>query len=254
MVCIVNNVNLEINHLKQNILDKIKHLSSDLSAELALHQPIIIKLPENYNKRVKAYQKKLRKIKKKILQIQHSGLVEPFEKELRDIEMKLKHLLAEKHQQPLGESQITNPAIKKLLSIPLLRMKAKLAIQRMKRFMMNAHLQALNMFFVYGVQEEAMKDAWFQQQSQWHGLRFSACQQLPEKTMFLMLGMYINDLLDLIPHNIPDVHIKERFMKRCEKVALEQDISFVQYTSQTLKLKRIAQKLLLQKSLKNMLC
>lgn len=243
---IVNSLLNDFNQFKKDILHKIDNLCFNLQQEIALHQPIIISFPKEHEKKVKAYQKKLRKIKQKILHIQNAHLMKQFEAQLQAIETQMRDLVQAK-QDDVARFFAQKTLHK--LHVPLLHMKAKMAIQKFKRMHLQLQLNGLCQFFIGDIDIEYIKDEWFVTQNSWHQLKFIPNDKVSSKMMSLLLATYCHDLLDLLVQGYSDADIKMMFVQKCAKIFLDNDTTFLQNTSRAEKLRRMAQKLLLQKKL-----
>jgi hypothetical protein len=204
------NTTLKLCDVRDALIAKLQNLAKNVSEELALSQPICVTMPEGYHKQIKACQKRIHKIEKKIIQDKNSDM-EILKENITAIENTLIILVRQKNDLMPKQTDNDNE-VKKYLAETFLRMRAKVVIQRLKQKALCEELNNLNLFFIYGIESLAKKDIYFGQRPHLHKLSFVERENLNKKTAFTLLRLQIDGLLPLLSQEVSAEDLKERFV------------------------------------------
>lgn len=198
--------------LKEEIINKIKLLSTEISDELTLHEKIFITLPKDYRKQIEAFRKRINKASKKIDSYQTAEKIMELEDHISDIEDKLHKLM---EQSPIKNKQFDkcSEEARNNIAAIFIKMRAKMAIIRLKRKILLDELNNLNLLFIFGIVSLAQKDEYYHKNPHIHHLRFSDNDISAKKIAFALLRLRSAFLSERLTYETPTTDpLKERFV------------------------------------------
>ncbi|MEM6602620.1 MAG: hypothetical protein AAF621_01095, partial [Pseudomonadota bacterium] len=104
------------------------------------------------------------------------------------------------------------------ISSIFMKMRSKIVIMRVQRERLAVELNNLNMFFVHGLKEPAMKDPYFANRKELHDLSFKPRAELGPRAAFGLLRMRSNILLRLLSDGYNSDQIKDMLVDVFHKI------------------------------------